>query len=87
MPTLESLDYERFSYDEADKQSLTLDQAVKKAAELRRGDSAHFYRIEVNDIGSNSFRVDKVPVSSAYSEFIGRLMKTAARFSYLYRKP
>ncbi len=85
MPTLESTDYERFSMDEVNVSALTLDEAVKKAKEMRQGDSANFYKIEAVDLNSNSFRVAKVPVASAYADFVSRIAKTIFRYSRPHR--
>jgi hypothetical protein len=79
MPTLEALDYERFSYDEANQHPLTLDEAVKKAAESRRKDSTNFYRIVHVDDGRTTFVVKKVPVASVYADFMTRVAKVVGR--------
>jgi hypothetical protein len=86
MPVLDSLDYERFSYDDPSAESMSLDEAVKKAKELRKGDSQHFYRIEAIDQDSNSFRVEKVSVASVYAEFLARIAKTMGRYMNLPTK-
>lgn len=75
MPTLESLEYERFSYDES---ALTLDEAVKKASDLRKKDSESFYRVEP---AGDGFTVKKVSMSSVYAEFLARAVKLTRRFS------
>lgn len=80
MPTLEALDYEKFSYHEANQHSLTLEEAVKKAAELRRKDSANFYRVEYADESHATFTVTKVPVSSVYADFIARVAKVMGKY-------
>jgi uncharacterized iron-regulated membrane protein len=80
MPTLEALDYERFSYDEANENPLTLDEAVKKAKALRRKDAANFYRIKHTDEGGTSFVVTKVPVSSVYADFVAHAAKVMNRY-------
>lgn len=76
MPMLEAQEYERFSYDEP---SLTLDEAVRKARELRRKDSANFYRIEHTNEGRTAFRVKRVPAASVYADFKARVMKMMGR--------
>ena len=82
MPTLETLDYERFSYDEANQQPLSLDEAIKKASELRRSDKSHFYRIEFADDSNSNFRINKVAVSSVYSDFLSRVTKLIGRYQF-----
>ena len=86
MPMLEALDYEHFSYNEATEQSLSLDDAVKKAAELRRADPTYCYRISAVDDSFNVFIVKKVPVASVYAEFIARVTKTMGRYLSWSRK-
>jgi hypothetical protein len=76
MPTLEAQDYERFSFDE---HPLTLDEAIKKANELRRKDSANFYRIEHTNEDRTAFAVTKVPVASVYADFIAKALKMMRR--------
>jgi hypothetical protein len=76
MPTLEAQEYERFRYDEP---ALTLEEAVKKASDLRRKDSANFYRVENTDESRTAFVVTKVPVSSVYAEFLARVAKIVGR--------
>ena len=75
MPTFEAQDYEHFSFDEP----LTLDDAVKKARDLRRNDSSNFYRIEHMDATGNTFIVKKVSVSSAYADFMAHVVKLLGR--------
>lgn len=76
MPTLEAQDYERFSYDEA---PLTLDEAVKKARDLRQGDSSNFYRVELASESGTDFTVKKVSKASVYADFIARVAKLMGR--------
>jgi hypothetical protein len=71
MPTLESLDYERFSFDDP----LTLDEAVKKAEALRRKDASSFYRVEHTNESRTTFTVKKVPKASVYADFVARALK------------
>jgi hypothetical protein len=79
-PTLEIQDYEHFRYDES---PLTLDEAVKKAGELRKKDSENFYRIEPANQDGTTFTVKKVSAASLYAELVARMSKlTARRFSF-----
>lgn len=80
MPMLEAQDYEHFSYDES---SLTLDEAVAKASELRKKDAENFYRIEPANEGKTSFKVTKVPAASVYAGLVARVAKLMARRSSL----
>ncbi|MGB7546234.1 MAG: hypothetical protein WBM14_00660 [Terracidiphilus sp.] len=81
MPTLEATEYERFSFDEAGQNALTLDEAVKKAKDLRKKDAANFYRIEVADESHTTFTVTKVPVASVYADFMARVAKLMGRYA------
>ena len=80
MPTLESTDYERFTIDEATNPAMTLDEAVKKAREMRSADSSSFYRVESVDQNANAFRVEKVPIVAAYADFVSRIARTMFRY-------
>ena len=87
MPTLEAAqEYERFSYDDGNERALTLDEAVKRARELKRSDSTNFYRIVPTDDGCIAFKVESVPVSSVYADFMARVAKTAGRYIRHVRK-
>jgi len=78
MPTLEIQDYEHFCYDES---PLTLDEAVKKASELRKNDSENVYRIEPANEGRTAFTVTRVSAALVYAEFVARISKLMARRS------
>lgn len=82
MPTLEATEYERFSFDEADQNALTLDEAIKKAKDLRKNDSANYYRIEWTDDSHTAFMVKKVPVASVYADFVTRVAKLMGRYGF-----
>ena len=83
MPTLDATEYERFSYDEA-APSMTLDEAVKKAAELRKADSERFHRIETND--GNTFRVESVSRAEVYANFLARSARMMSKFVRVARR-
>jgi len=78
MPILETQEYEQFSYDE---QPLTLDEAIKKARDLRRTDPANFYRVKHGNEGRTMFTVKKIPASSVYADFVAKMAKLTGRFS------
>lgn len=78
MPTLETVDYARFNYE--DDAPLSLNEAVKKAAALRRKDSTNFYRVELVDEKGTAFTVKKVPAASVYADFIARVSKVMGRY-------
>lgn len=80
MPTIEATEYERFSFDEAGQHALTIDEAVKKANDLRKQDAANFYRIEPADDSHTTFVVTKVPMASVYADFMARMAKLVGRY-------
>jgi hypothetical protein len=86
MPTLEAREYEQFSYDEANQHSLSLDDAVRKAMDLRRKDSTNFYRVVPADESGNAFTVTPVPVASIYADFMARVAKIAGRYVVRHAK-
>jgi hypothetical protein len=80
MPMLDAaVEYDHFSYDESSSRPLSLDEAVKKAAELRKADSANFYRVEATDVTATGFRVEKVSVASVYADFVSRFAQRFMR--------
>ncbi|MFZ0393300.1 MAG: hypothetical protein WCF17_11665 [Terracidiphilus sp.] len=80
MPTLEGTDYDRFSIEDMGQQPLTLEEAVRKAKELRQGDPTNFYRVEIADEANMTFKVKKVDASSVYAEFMGRVTNLMGRY-------
>jgi hypothetical protein len=80
MPTLESIEYERFDYDESPAKSLSLDEAVKEAANLRRGDKQNFYRVRPVDDNMTGFKIEKVSAASVYLDYMNRISKTLSHF-------
>ena len=73
MPSLlDSTDYDRFDYRHADEPALSLEDAIKKVAELRRADKAHFHRILPTDGNMTAFRIDSVSRDQVYADFVTR---------------
>jgi hypothetical protein len=83
MPTIDATEYERFSYDEATP-SMTLEEAEKKASELRKADPSRFHRIEAT--GDNTFRVDSVSKAEAYEDFLARSFRMLSKFARVARR-
>jgi hypothetical protein len=79
MPTLDATEYERFSFDEANRAPLSLDEAVKQAREKRSSDPANFYRVKMADEGQMTFYVAKISKASVYADFLARVTKTMGR--------
>jgi len=81
MPSLmESTDYDLFEYRHADEPALALDEAVKRAAQLRSSDAAHFHRIVPVDSDMTSFRVESISRAAVYSELLSRWSELLNRF-------
>lgn len=81
MPSLmESTDYDVFEYKHFDEQGLALEEAVKKASQLRSSDATHFHRIIPTDSDMTSFRVESVSRDSVYSELLNRWAELLNRF-------
>jgi hypothetical protein len=86
MLTLEGTEYDRFRIDDLEQKALTLDEAAKKASELRKGDSKNFYRVEIADEASGTFRVKKVDTSEVYAGFLGRVANIMGRYVFRSRQ-
>jgi len=73
MPSLlDSTDYDRFDYRHADETPLSLEDAIKKVAELRRADKAHFHRILPTDGNMAGFRIASISRDQVYADFVAR---------------
>ena len=83
---LESTDYDRFDHKHADEPPLTLEEAVRKAAALRRTERSKFHRIVPTDENMASFRVESVSKDEAYAEFLARANSIFNRFLRLGQK-
>jgi hypothetical protein len=81
MPSLEAIDYDTFTIEGAGERPLTLDEAVKKASQLRRKDVGNnFYRIVRVDENKNAFIVRRVAAASVYADFAARVSKLLGRY-------
>ena len=69
---LDSTDYDLFDYRHADEPSLTLEDAMQKAAALRKVDKTHFHRIVPTDGTMASFRIESVSRDQAFADFVAR---------------
>jgi hypothetical protein len=75
-----TLDYESFDYKHFDEEPLKLDEAAKKAAELRRQDLRNVYRIVPTDSEMNGFRVEKTPREQLFVDFLSVIARSYIRF-------
>ena len=69
---LESLDYDVFDYKHSDEDVLSLEEAAKKADQLRLADASNFYRVRPVDSKMSSFRVEEVPKERVYVDALVR---------------
>lgn len=77
MPTLEVQEFEHFNYDEP---TLSLDEAVKKAQELRKSGSGNFYRVSPANEKGTAFVVKTIPASTVYGELGARVARVLGRY-------
>ena len=69
---LDSTDYDLFDYRHADEPSLTLEDAMQKAAALRKVDKTHFHRIVPTDGAMTDFRIESVSRDQVFADFVTR---------------
>lgn len=72
MADLETLEYEGFEYKHFDEPALSLEEAVKKASQLRSSDTQNFYRIKPVDSKGLMFRVESRSKQRVYAERVNR---------------
>jgi len=81
MPLSQQTDYDLFDYDYSNP-PLPLDEAMKKAAELRaKSGGSVFYRIVPVDSKETGFRVVSVQSQEAVNDFMSRFSQWMSRFS------
>ena len=79
MPQLDTQSYEQFSIKHYDEVPLSLSEASRTAAEMRKKTPGKFYRIVPTGSGSDGFHVETVEPELAYSELLARITATFAR--------
>ena len=75
-----TLDYDLFAYEDYAAPVLSLEDAIKKANELRAEDPRNFYRVFPVDSEMTAFRVEKVSKEEVYTKFWTRFAQRVARF-------
>lgn len=80
MPTLEAVEYEHFDFSEPDVRPLGLDEAIRRATELKAKESRKFYRVEPVNASGTGFRVKEVSSGQLYAEFMERISHTMGRY-------
>jgi shikimate 5-dehydrogenase len=76
----ETTDYDRFGYKHFDEQPLSLEEAVKKAQDLRSRDQHNVYRVMPLDEEMMQFCVEKVGKSELYADLLSRFVKAWTDF-------
>jgi hypothetical protein len=73
----------RFDYDSFDfgneAKRMTLDEAVREAADLAARDSTHFYRVVPVDDAMSRFKVEKVAKQRAAKRYYANYLARMAR--------
>jgi hypothetical protein len=81
MPSIiESTDYELFDYSSPDDAPLPLDEAMRKASQLRAAGNAVFYRVVPVDSEMAGFRVVKVTPEEVRAGFYGKVASFRAKW-------
>jgi hypothetical protein len=86
MTELESVDYDTFDYKHFDEPALSLDEAVRKASQLRSSDTAHIYRIVPVDPKMTAFRVESHSLEKVYAEVLSRWNALFTKFAFRFRE-
>jgi len=78
---VESPEYDTFDYKHFDEPALSLEEATKKAHELRVTDAGNFHRIVPKDSEMTVFGVETVPIGNVYAELLNRWTVLLNRFA------
>lgn len=71
-------DYDSFDY-ESEAKRLTLDEAVREAADRSARDSTHFYRVVPVDDAMSGFRVERIAKGRASKRYYANYLARMAR--------
>lgn len=74
-------EYDVFEYRHFDEPPMSLEEATRRAAELRLTQKGSFHRVTARDAEMTSFRVDSVPRASVYVEMVARWSTVLNRFA------
>jgi hypothetical protein len=77
--TFDSTDYDLFDFKHFDDKPLTLEEACRKAAEMRQDAQGMVYRVTPVDREMTAFRVDAVSLDEVYASFRHRANIRLAR--------
>lgn len=70
-----AIEYEAFQYKHFDEPALSLEQAAETASRLRKSDPNMTYRVVPADSEMSGFRIEEVPIQTAYAEVWARVCK------------
>jgi Ser-tRNA(Ala) deacylase AlaX len=73
--TTDAPEYDLFDYKDYDQTPLSLEDAIKKASELRGNSPDKIHRVVPADRNITTFQVDSVPVTEAYADLLSKLMR------------
>ncbi len=86
--TTDSAEYEHFDYKLYDQDPMELEDAIKKASEMRGKDSKRFHRVVPANREGTKFHVDSVPVAEAQANMWAKFVATCVSYlmqNYLRR--
>lgn len=72
-PPLNYSDYDYFSLEDVDRESLKLDEAIQKASELRVEHPDKVYRVTPIDSDMTAFQIKQVSKAQLFAEFTAKL--------------
>lgn len=72
--TTDAPEYDLFDYNGYDQTPLSLEDAIKKASELRHNDPGKVHRVVPADRTISTFYVDSIPAAEVYADLLSRLM-------------
>jgi hypothetical protein len=71
--TTDAPEYEQFDYKDYDQTPLSLEDAIKRASELRRDDPSRIHRVVPADRNTVTFHVDSTAAVEVYADLISRI--------------
>lgn len=86
--TTDAVEYENFDYKLYDQDPMQLDEAMRKASELRGNDTMHFHRIVPANRDKTKFKIESVSIAETqanmWARFVSACLSSLLR-SYLKR--
>jgi hypothetical protein len=72
VPETDLAEYDTFDYKHFDETPLSLEEAVKKATQLRAADRDHMHRVVSVDSNMSGFRIESIPTETIIKEKLTR---------------